>query len=195
MLVSKVSILKGAAVSRFQTLLISCLLLLPANVFRAAQLQPCPASAPYGQNRAVGHFAEVNGIRTYYEEYGRGPSLLLIHGNGGSIHGMRCQIDYFSRRYHVIAADSRSHGKSDDGDGPLTYEQMADDLAALLEQLKVDSVDVIGQSDGGILALLLAIRHTSKVNKVVASSPNLRPDSTALAAWVFPIMKADLDQG
>jgi pimeloyl-ACP methyl ester carboxylesterase len=130
----------------------------------------------------------------YYEEYGRGPALLLIHGNGGSIHGMRCQIGYFSRRYHVIAADSRSHGKSDDGDGPLTYEQMTDDLARLLQQLKVESVDIIGQSDGGILALMLAIRHPSEVNKLVASSPNLRPDSTALADWVFPIMKADLAQ-
>jgi pimeloyl-ACP methyl ester carboxylesterase len=128
----------------------------------------------------------------YYEEYGRGPSLLLIHGNGGSINGMRCQIGYFSRSYHVVAVDNRSHGKTGDGEGRLTYEQMADDLAELLEQMKLDSVDIIGQSDGGILALLLAIRHRSMVNKLVASSPNLRPDSTALSAWVFPIMKADL---
>lgn len=86
------------------------------------------------------------GIHMYYETYGTGPSVLLIHGNGGSIYGMRCQIAYFSRSYHVIAADNRAHGKTTDGESPLTYEQMADDLAALLEQLKVGSVDIIGHS-------------------------------------------------
>ena len=160
----------------------------------AAQPQPCPTFAKYGQNASVGHFAQVNGIRMYYETYGTGPSLLLIHGNGGSIYGMRCQIEYFSNSYHVIAADNRSHGKTSDGEGPLTYEQMTDDLAELLETLHIDSVDIIGQSDGGILALLLAIRYPSKVKKLVASSPNLRPDTTALSAWAFPIMKGDLDE-
>jgi pimeloyl-ACP methyl ester carboxylesterase len=180
--------------AKLQTLVTSYLLVLAIASICAAQPQPCPVSAAYGQNSSAGHFAEVNGIHMYYETYGTGPFLLLIHGNGGSIYGMRCQIAYFSRSYHVIAADNRAHGKTADGESPLTYEQMADDLAALLEQLKVDSVDIIGQSDGGILALLLAIRHQSKVNKLVASSPNLRPDTTALSAWVFPIMKADLDQ-
>lgn len=178
---------------KVQTLVTSYLLVLTA-AFCAAQTQPCSASAAYGQNSSAGHFAEVNGIRMYYEAYGTGPSLLLIHGNGGSIYGMRCQIAYFSRSYHVIAADNRAHGKTADGEGSLTYEQMADDLAALLEQLKVNSVDIIGQSDGGILGLLLAIRHPSKVSKLVASGPNLRSDTTALSAWVFPIMRADLDQ-
>jgi pimeloyl-ACP methyl ester carboxylesterase len=177
-----------------QAIAISCLLMLAIVPACTAQSQPCPVTAAYGQNSSAGHFAEVNGIRMYYETYGSGPFLLLIHGNGGSINGMRCQIAYFSRFYHVIAADSRSHGKTEDGTGRLTYEQMADDLAALLHEIRVDSVAIIGQSDGGILALLLAIRHPSLVNKLVASSPNLRPDTTALAAWVTPIMKADLHE-
>jgi pimeloyl-ACP methyl ester carboxylesterase len=179
---------------KFQKFVTSQMLVLAIASICAAQPEPCAVSAAYGENPAAGHFRQVNGIRMYYEEYGRGPSLLLIHGNGGSINGMRCQIGYFSRSYHVVAADNRSHGKTGDGVGHLTYEQMADDLAVLLEQLELDSVDIIGQSDGGILALLLAIRHPSKVKKLVASSPNLRPDSTALSAWVFPIMKADLEE-
>jgi pimeloyl-ACP methyl ester carboxylesterase len=183
----------GQKMPKLQPLLISCLLITVIAAICAAEPQSCPIPTAYGQNASAGHFAEVNGIRMYYETYGSGPSLLLVHGNGGSIYGMRCQIAYFSRSYRVIAADNRSHGKTEDGKGRLTYEQMADDLAALLDQLKVDSVDIIGQSDGGILALLLAMRHPSKVNKLVASSPNLRPDTTALSAWVFPIMKADLD--
>jgi pimeloyl-ACP methyl ester carboxylesterase len=155
---------------------------------------PCPAEVRYGQNDAAGHFAVVNGIRLYYETYGSGPPLLLIHGNGGSIWGMRCQIAHFSRSYRVIAADSRAHGKSEDGSGPLTYEQIASDLAALLTEVNVSSTAVLGQSDGAIVALLLGIRFPSKVNKIVANSPNLWPDETAMAAWVFPLMKQDLER-
>jgi pimeloyl-ACP methyl ester carboxylesterase len=158
------------------------------------QLQPCPTQFRYGQNDAAGHFAAVNGIRMYYETYGSGPPLLVIHGNGGSIWGMRCQIAYFSRSNWVIAADSRAHGKTEDGSGPLKYEQMADDLATLLTTIKADKVDIIGQSDGAIVALLLAIRHPSKVKNIVANSPNLRPDQSALAAWAFPLMQQDLDR-
>jgi pimeloyl-ACP methyl ester carboxylesterase len=70
---------------------------------------------------------------------------------------------------------------------------MADDLDALLTQINVNSADIIGQSDGAILALLLAI-HPSKVKKIVANSPNIRPDDTALANWAFPLMQKVLDQ-
>jgi Predicted hydrolases or acyltransferases (alpha/beta hydrolase superfamily) len=155
---------------------------------------PCSTEVRYGQNDAAGHFAVVNGIRLYYETYGSGPPLLLIHGNGGSIWGMRCQIAHFSRSYRVIVADSRAHGKSEDGSGPLTYEQIADDLAALLREVNASSTAVLGQSDGAIVALLLGIRYPSKVNKIVANSPNLWPDETAMAAWVFPLMKQDLER-
>jgi len=166
------------------------LLLCPAR----GQSQDCPSPIAYGQNTDAGHVALVNGIRMYYETYGRGPVLLLIHGNGGSIYGMRCQISYFSRSYRAIVADSRAHGKTEDGSGRLTYEQMADDLSALLSEAQVNSVDLIGQSDGGIIGLLLAIRHPSQVNKLVISSPNLRPDATALADWVIPLMKRDQEE-
>lgn len=150
----------------------------------------CASSIPYGENAAAGHRARVNGISMYYETYGKGPPLLLIHGNGGSIDAMRCQIEHFSRSYRVIAADDRSHGKTDNGPGTLTYEQMTDDLAALLEKLKIEKVDIIGQSDGAILALLLAMRYPSQVRAVVASGPNLRPD--AVADWAVAWIEKDL---
>ena len=178
----------------WRRLVIVLLLFLLLVSSASGQSQPCPTEFHYGENPAAGHFAVVNGIRMYYETYGSGPPVLLIHGNGGSIWGMRCQITHFSRSYRVIAADSRAHGKSEDGTGGLTYEQMADDLDALLTQINVSSVDIIGQSDGAILALLLAIRHPSKVKKIVANSPNIRSDDTAFAAWVFPLMQKALDQ-
>ncbi len=87
----------------------------------------------YGQNTAAGAFVQVNGIKLYYEIYGSGRAMLQIHGNGGSIAGMRNQIEFFAAHYKVIAADSRGHGKSQMGEGRLTYENMADDLDGLLK--------------------------------------------------------------
>ncbi|HYJ39033.1 MAG TPA: alpha/beta hydrolase [Chitinophagaceae bacterium] len=153
------------------------------------QLPHLKFAIPYGTNEAVGKFAEVNGIKMYYEVYGQGKPLLLIHGNGGSINNMGYQIEYFSKNYRCIIADSRAHGKSGIGTGRLTYEQMADDWAALLDQLKIDSSYVVGWSDGGILGLLIAIRHPKKISKLAAMGANLRPDSTAIYSWAFPFIK------
>lgn len=161
---------------------------LEANPASQAQPLPCPSRVPYGANDKAGHTVTVNGIRLYYETYGTGRPLLLIHGNGGSIGGARCQIPYFSRSYRVIVTDSRAHGKTEDGSGPLTYQQMADDLAAMLRQTNTGPVNIIGQSDGAILGLLLAIHHPTLVSKLVAFAPNLRPDDTAFMDWVRPSM-------
>src|SRR6476661_11142447 len=114
---------------------------------------------PYGNNNAVGKFVPVNGIKVYYETYGQGAPLLLIHGNGGSINAFQQNIGFLSQHYRVIAADSRAQGKTIDPSDSLSFEQMADDAAALLKTLKVDSAYVLGWSDGGIIGLLLAIRH------------------------------------
>lgn len=138
---------------------------------------------------AAGHFATVNGIKLYYETYGSGPVLLLMHGNGGSIARMACQIAFFSPSHTVIAVDSRGRGKSEDGKGAFTFEQQADDFSALLDQEHLGKADVLGSSDGGIIALEMGIRHPDQVGKIVASAPNLRPDDTALVASVIAEMK------
>jgi pimeloyl-ACP methyl ester carboxylesterase len=135
---------------------------------------------PYGNNKKTGHYYTLRGIKMYVEEYGAGKPLLLIHGNGGSIAAFSQNIPYFSKFYKVIAADSRAQGKSTDPGDSLSFEMMADDFAALLDVMHIDSAYVLGWSDGGINALLLAMRHSEKVIKLVSSGANLTPDSSAI---------------
>lgn len=134
----------------------------------------------YGNNSQAGKFYNIRGIKIYCEIYGSGKPLLMIHGNGGSIASFRENIPYFSKKYKVIVADSRSQGKSKDVNDSLSFEMMADDEAALLDALHIDSAYVLGWSDGGINALLLAMRHPEKVMKLASTGANLWPDSTAI---------------
>jgi pimeloyl-ACP methyl ester carboxylesterase len=144
---------------------------------------------PYGNNPAAGKYYSIRGFRMYCEIYGEGQPLLIIHGNGGSIENFASNIPYFSQKYKVIIADSRAQGKSADPGDSLTYEMMADDLAALLDQLHVDSANVIGWSDGGINGLLLAIRHPGKVKKLAVTGANLVPDTTAVFQEIWDMVR------
>jgi pimeloyl-ACP methyl ester carboxylesterase len=136
----------------------------------------------YGNNKQAGNYFYTRGFNIYYETYGDGEPLLMIHGNGGSISSFIYQIPCFSKKFKVIAADSRAQGKSTDTQDSLSFEMMADDFSALLDELHLDSCYVLGWSDGGINGLLLAIRHPDKVKKLVITGANLWPDSTAISA-------------
>jgi pimeloyl-ACP methyl ester carboxylesterase len=157
-----------------------------------AQNTPSVNRIAYGNNPKVGKYANIRGINLYYETYGQGKPLLLIHGNGGSIRDWRYQIPYFSKTYKVIAVDSRAQGKSQDSSVVLNYEMMADDFDALLTHLKIDSAYVIGWSDGGINGLLLAIRHPEKVKKLAITGANLVPGTSAISADGIKAISADL---
>ncbi len=142
----------------------------------------------YGKNKAVGKYYNIRGFKMYAEVYGQGQPLLFIHGNGGSINNFTKQIPYFSKKYKVIVADSRAQGKSIDPADSLTYEMMADDYAALLDVMKIDSAYVVGWSDGGINGLLLAMRHPEKVKKLAVTGANLRPDTTAVPQVIWNLV-------
>lgn len=148
-----------------------------------------PKAFPYGHNKAAGKYYDIRGFKMYCEVYGQGQPLLIIHGNGGSINDFIYQIPYFSKKYKVIIADSRAQGKSADNGDSLSYEMMADDYSALLDAIKIDSAYVIGWSDGGINALLLAIRHPEKVKKLASTGANLWPDTTAVFKEVIDMVQ------
>ncbi|MBP9740408.1 MAG: alpha/beta hydrolase [Chitinophagaceae bacterium] len=153
----------------------------------------CQSKIDYGNNKVAGKYYNIRGINLYTEQYGNGQPVLLIHGNGGSIKSMASAIPYFSNNYKVIAIDSRSHGKSTDNADSLSFEMMADDCAELLNQMHIDSAYVIGWSDGGIVALILAMRHPNKVIKLASTGANLWPDSTALIPSLWKNEKTTYD--
>jgi len=140
---------------------------------------------PYGSNENVGKYITINGAKIYYEEYGKGEPLLLIHGNNGSIKSMENQIDYFKNKYRVIVADNRGQGKSELKTDSLTYVQITKDWDEIVNYLKLDSINIVGWSDGGIIGLKMGISGKSKIKKIVAMGANLRPDSTAVHSWAI----------
>ncbi|MCX6247808.1 MAG: alpha/beta hydrolase [Bacteroidetes bacterium] len=133
----------------------------------------------YGNNSQAGKFAPVNGIQLYYETYGKGAPLLLLHGNGGSIADLRFQIPFFEKQYRVIAVDSRLQGKSGGSPDTLSYDLMASDFCALLDYLHLDSAYVLGWSDGGINGIIMAMNCPRKVKKLAFTGANIVPDSSA----------------
>jgi pimeloyl-ACP methyl ester carboxylesterase len=116
-------------------------------------------------------YAPVNGQRMYYEVYGQGRPLLLLHGGFMTIaSNWNAMIPELSKTHQVIAVELQGHGRTPDIDRPFSFPSLSEDVAALLEFLKVDSADVIGYSMGGGVAQQLAIRHPEHVRKLVLIS-------------------------
>ncbi|MCW3120987.1 MAG: Arylesterase [Flavipsychrobacter sp.] len=136
----------------------------------------------YGNNTIAGSYINLNGVKHYYEVYGAGHPILLIHGNGTGIRSWTNQVPFFKEKYKVYAIDNRGRGNSDLGPDTLSYLQMANDMAAFISQMKLDSVYVVGASDGGIISMLMGIYYPQHIKKIVAFGTNLWPDSTVLQA-------------
>ena len=134
----------------------------------------------YGKNTSAGRTVAVNGIKVYYETYGSGEPLLLLHGNGQSIDDFRAQIPVLAQHFRVIAVDTRAQGQSTTNGQELTYDLFAEDMNALLDALRIPKAHVVGWSDGGNTGLSLAIHHPEKVNQLVTMGANLYADTTAV---------------
>ena len=138
-----------------------------------------------------GKYAHVNGLKMYYEVHGHGDPLILLHGGVGSIGMFGEVLERLSQCCQVVAVDLQAHGRTADIDRPLSFESMADDIAALLQSLRLDETDVMGYSLGGGVALRTAIQHPQAVRKLVlVSTPFKRdgwlPDVLAGMAGMVP---------
>jgi pimeloyl-ACP methyl ester carboxylesterase len=132
-------------------------------------------------------FARVNGLDMYYELHGAGGTpLVLIHGGGSTIGtNFGRVLPLLSRNRRVIAVEVQAHGHTRDIDRPFTFEQDADDVAALLDSLRVPSADILGFSNGGTTALQIAIRHPARVRRLVIASSNYKRDGMQAGFWDF----------
>ena len=146
----------------------------------AAESSP-PSSKPQGPSPSRSGYLPINGLKLYYEVYGElGKSktapLLLIPGAFLSTDSMKPWVAAFAAKRSVIVFDQQGHGRTADTSRKMSYEQFGDDAAALLRALKVERADVMGYSQGGGVALQLALRHPTLVNKLVTLSATYRKD-------------------
>jgi len=142
--------------------------------------------APNEGNTFKSDYSDVNGIKMYYEMYGAGKPLVLIHGGGSTIQtSFGRVIPLFSKDRQLICIELQAHGRTGDRESQLSFEQDADDVAALLKNLNIDRADILGFSNGGNTALQIAIRHPQLCNKVIGASVLLKRNGTFPQFWEF----------
>lgn len=130
----------------------------------------------FGKNPAAGKILHLKDADIYYETYGKGEPLFLLHGNGGSIEAFAKEIPELSKHFRIIAMDTRGQGKSTDiSKEPLTYRKFADDVKRLADELKLKKINIFGWSDGGNTALEFAIKYPGQTNKIITSGANVFP--------------------
>ena len=112
-------------------------------------------------------------IDLFYIEKGQGDPLILLHGNGESSDYFKNQIDEFAKWYHVFAVDTRGHGKSPRGTRPFTIRQFAEDLLCFMDQHQIEKAHLLGFSDGGNIAMIFAMRHPERVDRLILNGANL----------------------
>ena len=153
-------------------------------------LVPADVSA---QQKPTTGYATVNGVKMYYEVHGSGEPVVLLHGAFMTItNNWTGWIEELSKTRKVIAVEMQGHGRTADIERDITAENLADDVAALLEKLEIPKADLIGYSMGGAVAMQCAIRHPDKVRKVVVISSMFRRDGMVKEALdSIPKLTAD----
>ena len=166
-----------------RTIALFLMMLVPASV--SAQEKPTTGYAP------------VNGLKMYYEIHGNGEPVVLLHGAFMTItNNWTGWIGELSKTRKVIAVEMQGHGRTADIERDISQTHLADDVAALLDHLKIPKADLIGYSMGGGVAMECAIRHPDKVRKVVVISSTFRRDGMVKEALdLFPTLSADAFKG
>jgi pimeloyl-ACP methyl ester carboxylesterase len=135
---------------------------------RWEELPPTPAPVPGLKSG----YAELNGIRLFYAETGRGSPVVVLHGGLANSDYLGNQVHALAARHRVIVVDSRGHGRSTRDAQPFGYDLMTDDVVALLDKLKIQKADIVGWSDGAIIGLDMAMRHPDRVGRIFAFGAN-----------------------
>lgn len=131
-------------------------------------------------------YADMNGLKMYYEIYGQGKPIVLIHGGGSTIQtNFEKLIPLLSKNRKVIALELQAHGRTNDRNTDLTFEQDADDVATLLKNLNIDKADFFGFSNGGTTTLQIAIRHPEIVDKIILGSALAKRNGVPDWFWGF----------
>jgi pimeloyl-ACP methyl ester carboxylesterase len=138
--------------------------------------------------KGTGKYAEVNGIKLYYETHGAGRPLILLHGGLMSGEMFGPVLPLLANHHQVVTVDLQGHGRTADIDRAIDVRLMAGDIAALIDHLALDKPDVVGYSMGGGVALQTAAQYPAKVRRLVAASANIRPDA------IFPEIRAQQGQ-
>jgi pimeloyl-ACP methyl ester carboxylesterase len=134
--------------------------------------------------QAPGQYAHVNGLKMYYEIHGDGFPLVLVHGGGSTIGTTFGRIlPTLAKTHKVIAVEMQAHGHTADINRPLSFEQDADDIAALLKQLKINKADIFGFSNGASTTLQVAVRHPEVVNKIIVASTMYKKSGAFHGFW------------
>src|SRR5256884_4144805 len=139
--------------------------------------------------KGTGQYAEVNGINLYYETHGAGRPMILVHGGLGSGEMFGPVLPLLAERHQVITPDLQGHGRTADIERPIDVRLMADDIAALIDHLGLDTPDLVGYSLGAGVALHTAAKYPAKARRLVAASANIRPDA------IYPEMRVQQGQG
>lgn len=156
-----------------------------------SQYKTASENSIYGTNTSVGKFHKGNNADLYYEVYGEGEPIVLLHGNSGSIRDFYQQIPVLSTNYKVIALDTRGQGKSTDtSKNDLSYSIFADDLKRLTDELGLKKINIVGWSDGGNTGLEFVLKYPENVNKLITIGANTQPDG--VDARLLNSMKTEL---
>ncbi|MEN0054846.1 MAG: alpha/beta hydrolase [Mucilaginibacter sp.] len=141
-------------------------------------------SAIHAQTIDAGQYANVNGIKMYYEVHGTGKPLVLLHGGGSTIKTSFGKImPILAKTHQVIAIELQAHGHTGDRNAPVTFAQDASDVAELLKQLNIPKADIFGFSNGGQTAIQLALDHPNRINKLIIASAFYKRDAAPAAFW------------
>ena len=137
----------------------------------------------------MAQYVQLGPVRTWYDEHGEGDPLVLLHGGLVDARFFAPNLAPLSERFHVYTPERRGHGHTPDVEGPITYQLMADDTIAFLEQVVAGPADLVGHSDGAVIAMLVAMQRPELVNRLVMISGGYNKSGETM-----PDMELDVDQ-